>query len=141
METLKNISALALEVLKGKYGNDDERKRKLGSNYAAVQKEVNRILSSNSIDDLAIRVLAGEFGSGEIRKKKLGSKYAAVQNKVNELLGITTEQPKPKPITEAPNNGLARAACKLAYSQPSQHNPKTGANKHTEAYKKAYNGT
>ncbi|AXC38630.1 endolysin [Arthrobacter phage CastorTray] len=37
-----NISALADAVLRGEYGNGDDRVRLLGANYAAVQAEINR---------------------------------------------------------------------------------------------------
>lgn len=36
-----NIDALADAVIRGDYGNGEERKRRLGGNYAAVQKRVN----------------------------------------------------------------------------------------------------
>lgn len=41
----KSIDELAKEVLNGVYGNGEERKKKLGSRYAAVQKRVNEILA------------------------------------------------------------------------------------------------
>lgn len=41
----EEINKLADKVLKGKYGNGDERKKKLGDNYMLVQNEVNRRLS------------------------------------------------------------------------------------------------
>ncbi|QFP95395.1 lysin A [Arthrobacter phage Makai] len=37
-----NISALADAVIRGEYGSGEDRKRRLGANYAAVQAEVNR---------------------------------------------------------------------------------------------------
>lgn len=45
-----DINALARAVINGDYGNGDygngeERKRRLGSNYAAVQRRVNQMLS------------------------------------------------------------------------------------------------
>ena len=40
----KRINKLADEVLQGKYGNGSERKKRLGSDYEAVQAEVNRRL-------------------------------------------------------------------------------------------------
>ena len=40
----KRINKLADEVLHGKYGNGSERKKRLGSDYEAVQAEVNRRL-------------------------------------------------------------------------------------------------
>lgn len=43
----KRINKLADEVLRGKYGNGSERKRRLGSDYEAVQAEVNRRLRND----------------------------------------------------------------------------------------------
>lgn len=40
-----DIDALAHAVIRGDYGNGAERKRRLGSNYAAVQRRVNEMLS------------------------------------------------------------------------------------------------
>ena len=45
--TKKSVTAVAKEVLAGKWGNGDARKKKLqaaGYNYNAVQKEVNRLM-------------------------------------------------------------------------------------------------
>lgn len=39
-----SIDALADAVIRGEYGNGNERKRRLGANYAAVQKRVNQKL-------------------------------------------------------------------------------------------------
>lgn len=86
-----DIDALADAVIRGEYGNGDERKRRLGSNYDAVQKRVNEKLSAKSkpapnIDALADAVIRGEYGNGDERKRRLGSNYAAVQKRVNEKL-------------------------------------------------------
>jgi N-acetylmuramoyl-L-alanine amidase len=43
--TNKNIEEIAKEVIRGKYGNGKERKEALGSDYNAVQAEVNMIIS------------------------------------------------------------------------------------------------
>ena len=43
----KRINKLADEVLKGKYGNGSERKKRLGKDYEAVQEEVNRRLKND----------------------------------------------------------------------------------------------
>ena len=40
-----DIDALARTVINGDYGNGEERKRRLGSNYAAVRRCVNQMLS------------------------------------------------------------------------------------------------
>lgn len=87
-----NIDQLARDVIAGKYGNGDARKRALGSNYAAVQARVNEMLgqgggsSSVDIDALARAVIRGEYGNGEERKRRLGANYAAVQARVNQLM-------------------------------------------------------
>lgn len=91
-----NIEALAKAVLRGDYGNGDERRRRLGNNYAAVQARVNQLLGMQpatpaptaNIDALARAVIRGDYGNGEARKQKLGSNYAAVQHRVNQILGL-----------------------------------------------------
>lgn len=92
-----NIDALADAVIRGEYGNGEERKRRLGANYAAVQARVNQKLGAAprtptpapavNIDALADAVIRGEYGNGEERKRRLGSNYAAVQARVNQKLG------------------------------------------------------
>ena len=42
---VKSIDELAKEVIAGKYGNGEARKRALGSSYYAVQKRVNELLN------------------------------------------------------------------------------------------------
>lgn len=92
------ISQLADAVLRGEYGNGDERKRRLGADYAAVQAEVNRKLSGKTstpsapsnnaarISKLADAVLRGDYGNGDERKRRLGKDYKAVQAEVNRRL-------------------------------------------------------
>ncbi|MCV0012632.1 N-acetylmuramoyl-L-alanine amidase [Mobiluncus mulieris] len=90
-----NIDALADAVIRGEYGNGEERKLRLGANYAAVQQRVNEKLSGNTptkpagpnIDALADAVIRGEYGNGEERKRRLGNLYNAVQARVNAKLG------------------------------------------------------
>ena len=94
----KDVTTVAKEVLAGKWGNGDDRKKKLqasGYDYSAVQAEVNRLSkggsSSNkkSVTTVAKEVLAGKWGNGDARKKKLqaaGYDYNAVQKEVNRLL-------------------------------------------------------
>lgn len=96
-----NITTIAREVIQGKWGNGNDRKRALesrGYNYSEVQAEVNRLLnggsSSNSsnkksIDTIAREVIQGKWGNGNDRKKRLesaGYNYREVQNRVNQLL-------------------------------------------------------
>ncbi len=45
--TKKSVDAIAREVIRGDWGNGDERKQKLtaaGYDYSAVQKKVNELL-------------------------------------------------------------------------------------------------
>lgn len=88
-----DIEALARAVIRGEYGNGQERKNRLGSLYAKVQARVNDILKPNTpapapdIEALANAVIRGEYGNGQERKNRLGSLYAKVQARVNEKLG------------------------------------------------------
>lgn len=90
-----DIEALAQAVIRGDYGNGDDRRAALGSTYDAVQARVNEILGAGGsdggsggadIDALARAVIRGEYGNGEERKSRLGSLYDAVQARVNEIL-------------------------------------------------------
>ena len=91
------IEQAVRDVIAGKYGNGDVRRRAvtaLGLDYAAVQKRVNEILKGGtfpkkSVEEAAREVIAGRWGNGEQRKRKLmeaGYDYAAVQKRVNELI-------------------------------------------------------
>lgn len=95
----KGVTQLAQEVLDGKWGNGDERRRRLteaGYNYDLVQAEVNRRLGGGApaahkktIDEVAREVIKGLWGNGATRRSRLegaGYNYAAVQRRVNELL-------------------------------------------------------
>ena len=95
-EEPKTITQVAREVLKGKWGNGSDRKKRLteaGYDYEAVQKEVNRLYNSSkntkSVAELANEVLQGKWGVGDDRKNRLteaGYDYDAVQTEVNRLL-------------------------------------------------------
>ena len=73
--------AIALDVLKGKYGDDDARKSALGSRYAEVQAVINRWYS------MAPGVWKGQYGDESVRKSKLGADYDGVQYLVNQGVG------------------------------------------------------
>jgi hypothetical protein len=91
----KTVTEIAKEVIAGKWGSGDERKKKLtaaGYDYSKVQAKVNELMSKTkkkTVDELAKEVIAGKWGSGAERKKKLtaaGYDYSKVQAKVNELM-------------------------------------------------------
>jgi hypothetical protein len=77
----RDARAIALDVLKGKYGNDDARKSALGSRYAEVQAVINRWYS------MAPGVWKGQYGDGSARASKLGADYDGVQYLVNQGVG------------------------------------------------------
>lgn len=92
----KSVDELAKEVIRGEWGNGDERYNRLtnaGYNYNEVQAKVNELLNSNkptpaptpSVDilDLVRKTIRGDFGNGEARRKALGSNYDEVQRQVN----------------------------------------------------------
>ena len=84
----KTTEELAQEVIAGKYGNGEDRKKALGDKYAKVQARVNEILAPTpkpnvDILDLVRKTIRGDFGNGESRKNALGSNYVEVQRQVN----------------------------------------------------------
>lgn len=89
----KTTEEIAREVIAGKWGNGDERERRLeaaGYNYNTIQKKVNELLSKKkSNEEIAREVIAGKWGNGGARKKKLeaaGYDYNAIQKIVNRLM-------------------------------------------------------
>lgn len=83
-----SVDDLAHEVIAGKYGNGEERERKLGARASVVQLIVNRGLTGKwtGIDRVAREVIAGKWGNGAVRRENLGSAYDVVQKRVNELM-------------------------------------------------------
>lgn len=89
----KTVSELVREVLDGKWGNGQERKKKLtdaGYDYNAVQAELNRLVSpkKKSNEEIAKEVLQGKWGNGAARKSKLtkaGYNYSVIQSLVNKM--------------------------------------------------------
>lgn len=91
------VAELADAVIRGEYGTGEERRKRLGGMYAAVQAEVNRRLANpgsptpkpqNTISMLADAVIRGEYGSGQERRNRLGNLYVEVQAEVNRKLGV-----------------------------------------------------
>jgi hypothetical protein len=95
----KTISDLASEVLAGRWGNGEVRKRNLanaGHDWRAVQIEVNRRLGAGApsanrpnMYELATQVIEGLWGNGEVRRQRLtgaGYNYELVQAEVNRRL-------------------------------------------------------
>ena len=95
----KTNEEIANEVIRGLWGNGDERKQKLeqaGYNYNEVQKIVNSKLQVNkkSNEEIANEVIRGLWGNGDERKQKLeqaGYNYEEIQRIVNIKTGNTAQ--------------------------------------------------
>ncbi len=120
-----DLNAIADAVIRGEYGNGDERKRKLGSNYNAVMAIVNKKLGVSSapakpakktVDQVAQEVINGSWGNGEDRKRRLqaaGYDYNAVQNAVNAKLSGGSHT---QPVAKGPSlDDVARAVIRGDY--------------------------
>lgn len=96
VQTTKSIEDLANEVIAGKYGVGEARKKALGSLYNEVQAKVNEILlgkkttvAKKSNEQIADEVIAGKWGNGQDRKTKLanaGYDHNTIQKIVNQKL-------------------------------------------------------
>lgn len=116
----KSVAELAQEVLDGKWGNGEDRKRRLteaGYSYSAVQAKVDELCkkpAQKTVDQLAQEVLDGKWGNGTDRKNKLtqaGYDYAAVQKKVDELCSKKTVAQIAQEVIDGKwGNGEARKA-------------------------------
>lgn len=91
----KSVATIAAEVIDGKWGTGDDRRKKLaaaGYNATSVQNEVNRQLggsSKKSVSQIATEVIAGKWGNGDDRNRRLaaaGYNASAVQTEVNRRL-------------------------------------------------------
>lgn len=102
----KSVDVIAQEVIDGKWGSGETRKKKLkaaGYDYATVQAKVNALLTKKAAPKkstakkktkksnatIAKEVIDGKWGNGDTRKaklKKAGYDYKAVQKEVNKLL-------------------------------------------------------
>ena len=80
---------LAKMVIRGDFGNGNDRVQNLGNRYDKVQKIVNDILNkkdTQSVDILTMvkKTMRGDYGNGDARKKALGQYYNLVQHQLNE---------------------------------------------------------
>ena len=95
----KSNENIAREVIAGKWGNGETRKKKLadaGYNVADIQKLVNTILKTENVssekkssEEIAREVIAGKWGDGDDRKQKLrdaGYNPSVIQRMVNKMV-------------------------------------------------------
>lgn len=103
-----DIEKIADDVIAGKYGNGEARKKALaeaGYDYSAVQKRVNEKLASSGSSkprevttELVQDVIAGKYGNGDDRKKRLadaGYVYSEVQAAVDKALSVGNKSVTP----------------------------------------------
>lgn len=93
---LKPIDEVAKEVIRGEWGNGEDRKARLtqaGYDYNVIQARANEMLrpqpQRKSIDEIAREVIRGKWGNNPERKRRLegaGYDYSAVQARVNQLI-------------------------------------------------------
>lgn len=130
----KSIAQLADEVLRGVYGNGEQRRAALGSQYDAVQAEVNRRIygtstpsqpAAKSVAQLADEVLAGKHGNGDARVRSLGAYYNDVQAEVNRRLGIAVAPAAPAQVDI---DRLARAVIRGDYGNGAARQAALGSN-------------
>ncbi|WP_078392067.1 N-acetylmuramoyl-L-alanine amidase [Shouchella patagoniensis] len=102
----KTDAQLADEVIAGKHGSGDARKKSLGNRYDAVQALVNQKLSGSkpapakpkkSISQMATEVLNNQHGNGhDNRRRSLGisqAEYEKVRAEVNRRAGGGSKSP------------------------------------------------
>lgn len=80
----EKITELAYEVIKGKYGNGEERKQKLGSLYERVQKRVNEILKNDKKEESIYYIVK----KGDCLSK-IAKKFGVSVQQIANLNGIT----------------------------------------------------
>ena len=97
VQPTKSVNEIVDEVIAGKWGVGEERKRRLteaGYNYETIQGAVNSKLGATkptkkSNEQIADEVIAGLWGNGTDRKNRLtqaGYDYNAIQKIVNQKL-------------------------------------------------------
>ncbi len=100
--TGKTVAQLADEVIAGKHGTGDARRKSLGGKYTAVQAEVNRRLTGKTskpskpkpvgktVAQMATEVITGKHGIGHAARQKSlkidSATYAKVRAEVNRRL-------------------------------------------------------
>lgn len=91
-ENKKRDEEIANEVIRGKWGNGQDRKNRLknaGYDYRAIQNLVNQKLSKKRDEEIATEVIQGKWGNQPERQKRLekaGYNYTEIQKIVNERL-------------------------------------------------------
>lgn len=100
--TKKSNEELAKEVLKGKWGNGEERKKRLtdaGYNYNEVQKLVNEMCKNNKVEyypkcSLKYTSIVDALDSIGVDSSKANRKKIAQKNNIKDYIGTTLQNIK-----------------------------------------------
>ncbi len=82
VDNSKSIEELAKEVIAGKYGNGEERKKKLGNLYNEVQAKVNSIYGQNVSSEIIYTVKSGDTLSAIAQKYNTTYQKIAKDNNI-----------------------------------------------------------
>ena len=93
---LKNDEEIIKEIMEGKWGNGEERKKNLqnsGYDYTRIQAKINELYRNNTNrktnEEIAKEVIRGDWGNGHVRQDRLttaGYDYKIIQNIVNNMM-------------------------------------------------------
>jgi len=106
----KTNEQIATEVMRGGWGNGDDRKARLkaaGYDYAVIQAIINKVYERRPDDVVANEVIAGKWGVGDDRKARLASQGydpAKIQALVNKKLNQPTSSPAIYAVVPAGSN-------------------------------------
>ena len=77
-----DIEKLAIDVIHGRYGNGEARKKALGELYSVVQKRVNEILKETTQNTITYRVVKGDNLTKIAKKYNVTVKYLKDLNNI-----------------------------------------------------------
>ena len=77
-----DIEKLARDVIHGRYGNGEARKKALGELYSVVQKRVNEILKEATENTITYRVVKGDNLTKIAKKYNVTVKYLKDLNNI-----------------------------------------------------------
>lgn len=78
----QELSDLVAAVMRGEYGNGEDRKNSLGTRYIDVQDAINHIQTA-PVSEIVNEVWAGKWGNGDKRRTVLGNRYDEIQRVIN----------------------------------------------------------
>lgn len=115
-------------VMRGNFGDGENRKNSLGSRYNEVQEFINHIYSAD-VNMLANEVKSGKYGNGETRKIVLGSRYNEVQDAVNKTSNSTSSSTRTYTVKAGDTLSKIASQFGTTYQEIARKNGITNPNK------------